>query len=62
MLLLCRAEILSIYNNRRNTVKATLIGWFPRTTTALLLVSDNHLPVAKSTLATAASSWQMCSM
>jgi hypothetical protein len=24
MLLLCRAEILSTYNNRRNTVKATL--------------------------------------
>jgi hypothetical protein len=39
----------------------TLIGWFPRTTAALLLVSDNHLLVAKLILATAVSSWQMCS-
>ena len=37
----------------------TLIGWFPRTTAALLLLSDNHLLVAKPTLATAANSWQM---
>ena len=41
--------------------RLTLIGWFPRTTAALLLLSDNHLLVAKPTLATAASSWQMCS-
>jgi hypothetical protein len=39
----------------------TLIGWFPRTTAALLLLSDNHLRVAKLILATEVSSWQMCS-
>jgi len=44
-----------------NVVHLTLIGWFPRTTAALLLLSDNHLLVAKLILPTAVSSWQMCS-
>ena len=38
----------------------TLIGWFPRTTPALQLLSDNHLLVVKPIQATAVSSWQMC--
>ena len=37
-------------------MRITLIGWFPRTTATLLLVSDNHLLVAKLILATAVSS------
>jgi hypothetical protein len=45
----------------RHLMQLTLIGWLPRTTAALLLVSDNHLLVAKLILATAVSSWQMCS-
>jgi hypothetical protein len=31
------------YYNFSGSVRLTLIGWFPRTTTALLLLSDIHL-------------------
>jgi hypothetical protein len=39
----------------------TLIGWFPRTMAALLLLSDNHLLVAKRILPSTASSQRICS-
>jgi hypothetical protein len=41
-------------------VQLTLIGWFPRTTATLLLLSDNHLLVVKPILVTAISSQQIC--
>ena len=54
-------DVVSTAMDLYGGLSPTLIGWFPRATPALLLLSDNHLLVAKPILTTAVSSWQMCS-
>ena len=64
---LCQSTLERVYGEPLHgldlvfPILRTLIGWFPRTTAALLLLSDNHLLVTNLILATAVSSWQMCS-